>query len=198
MRGPNSAVAIGVVLIAGLATACGSSSKGAVAGSPTGGSSVANPSPSAASRPATNPSTPATSPSLTESAAALDVCHVLPATAVAPLLGVKSVTASGSPSTIPGLSLCSYAPPATGIHPYPVQVSVTTNNAAVAFAAYRQAASDPKTLSGIGDQAYSESSGVCVLSGSYFIQITGPAGPVLAGDFAIPTAIARSLVAALR
>jgi hypothetical protein len=49
----------------------------------------------------------------------------------------------------------------------------------------------------VGDKAFTDTIGVETLSGRVNVKVTGPAGPVLSGNFAIPTAIAKAMVAAL-
>jgi hypothetical protein len=80
---------------------------------------------------------------------------------------------------------------------YPVQLAVNTHNGATAFAADKSAESPVKPIAGVGDQAFSWSIGVEALAKGADIKATGPAGPVLSGDFTVPTALAKAMVAAL-
>ena len=115
------------------------------------------------------------------------------------ILDVASVTTSGTPSTIAYISTCGYSPPADGPHPYPVEVSLDVKDGSAAtFGSIQQTLAPATAIPGVGDAAFSYSAGLYALSGTNVIQITGPAGAILSGDFSADIAIAKDLIAALR
>jgi Protein of unknown function (DUF3558) len=166
-------------------------------GAQTGGTTPTAPD-GTSSTPTASGSTTSTPPSSDQAAAAPDVCTVLTATQVAQILGVASVTTSGSPSTIASISTCGYSPPGGGPHPYPVEVSLDVKDgSASTFASIQQTLAPTTAISGVGDAAFSYAAGIYVLSGTNVIQITGPAGAILSGDYSADIAIAKDLIAAL-
>jgi hypothetical protein len=142
--------------------------------------------------------TNSTPPSSEQAAAAPDVCTVLTGAQVAAILGVASVTTGGSPSTIASISTCSYSPPADGPHPYPVTVALDVKDgSASTFGSIQQTLAPTTAIPGVGDAAFSYAAGLYALSGTNVIQITGPAGAILSGDYSADIAIAKDLIAAL-
>jgi hypothetical protein len=173
-----------------LLAACGS-------GGQTGGTTPTAPVGSS-STPTASDNTSSTPTSGDQAAAAPDVCIVLTAAQVAAILGVASVTTSGSPSTIASISTCGYSPPGDGPHPYPVEVSLDVKDgSASTFASIQQTLAPATAIPGVGDAAFSYAAGIYVLSGTNVIQITGPAGAILSGDYSADIAIAKDLIAAL-
>jgi hypothetical protein len=191
MLGFKTATAAVAVVGSLLLAACGS-------GAQTGGTT---PTPVGASgaTPTASDRTSSTPPSSDQAAAAPDVCTVLTAAQVAAILDVASVTTSGTPSTIAYISTCGYSPPADGPHPYPVEVSLDVKDgSAASFGSIQQTLAPTTAVPGVGDAAFSYSAGLYALSGTNVIQITGPAGAILSGDFSADIAIAKDLIAALR
>jgi hypothetical protein len=80
---------------------------------------------------------------------------------------------------------------------YPIQLDVMTNGGQQLYSADKQAMSGVD-ISGVGDQAFTSSTGVEALKGGVDIKVVGPAGPVLSGNFAIPTAIAKAMAATVQ
>jgi hypothetical protein len=153
----------------------------------------------ATARPTPPDGTSSTPTASDQGAAAPDVCTVLTAAQVAAILGVASVTSGGSPSTIASISTCSYSPPGDGPHPYPVTVSLDVKDgSASTFGSIQQTLAPTTPVPGVGDAAFSYAAGLYALSGTNVIQITGPAGAILSGDFSADIAIAKDLIAALR
>ncbi len=194
----TTAAAVGGSLL--LAACGGGGQTGGTTPTAVGGSgATATPTaPNGTSSTPTASDSPSSTPPSSDQAAAPDVCTVLTAAQVAAILGVASVTTSGGPSTIASISSCGYAPPGGGPHPYPVEVSLDVKDgSASTFASIQQTLAPTAAIPGVGDAAFSYAAGIYVLSGTNLIQITGPAGAILSGDFSADIAIAKDLIAAL-
>jgi Protein of unknown function (DUF3558) len=166
-------------------------------GAQTGGTTPTAPD-GTSSTPTASGSPSSTPPSSDQAATAPDVCTVLTAAQVAAILGVASVTSGGAPSTIASISTCGYSPPGGGPHPYPVEVSLDVKDgSASTFGSIQQTLAPTTAIPGVGDAAFSYAAGIYVLSGTNVIQITGPAGAILSGDYSADIAIAKDLIAAL-
>lgn len=96
-------------------------------------------------------------------------------------------------ASLPGLTICQLT---VAGETYPIQLDVDTTDGAALYASDEQSFGGTD-LSGVGDKAFTDSVGVEVMSGGVDIQVIGPAGPVLNGDFTTATAIAKAMVAAL-
>ncbi len=105
-----------------------------------------------------------------------------------------TVTLDTTVAPLSGLTICNVV---VADEAYPIQLAVYTVNAQAAYAGDDRAFSGVD-MGGVGDKAFSSSVGVEVLSGSVDIKVTGPAGPVLNGNYTVPTAIAKAMVAALK
>jgi transcription elongation factor len=177
------AALIPVACAAALLAACGSSGGGTPATS--GGSSQP------ASTTSGGSSTPASGGSSSGSGAK---CTDLTSAAASAALGTTvMVTLDSNGASLPGLTVCQVA---DADLTNSIQVAVDTTGAAALFNSDLQSFGGTP-LSGVGDKAFTDSIGVETLSGSVDIQVTGPAAPVLSGNFAMSTAIAKAMVAAL-
>jgi hypothetical protein len=120
-----------------------------------------------------------------------DLTDALATAALGKKTTVKLDTGGGS---LPGLSICDVT---IADEIYPVQLAVDTSDGAVLYAADKSV--DPgKDISGVGDKAFSSEIGVETLAKGADIKVTGPAGPVLSGNFAVPTALAKAMAAAVQ
>ncbi|MEO8888556.1 MAG: hypothetical protein ABI301_00225 [Jatrophihabitantaceae bacterium] len=142
--------------------------------------------------PVTSSSTPNSAP--TTSGDGAKCSDLTNAAATASLGKATTVTPDTSGTSLPGLTICNVT---VGGEVYPIQLAVNTSDAQAQFTADKGAFAGVD-LSGVGDRAFSSSTGVEVLSGSVDIQITGPAGPVLNKIYTTPTAIAKAMVSALK
>jgi hypothetical protein len=184
--------ALAAILLGG----CGATSAGSPA-TRTGGSatSAANP-PTGSGNPiqTASPTASPTQPASGTSTASDAKCTDLTAAAASAALGRSvTVTLDTGGTQLAGLTVCDVVDPADV---YPVQLSVNTAGSQALYAADEQSFGGVD-LSGVGDMAFTSSVGVETLSGGVDIQVIGPAGPVLNKDYAIPTAIAKAMVAAL-
>jgi hypothetical protein len=171
-----------------LLAACGSSG----GGNPTsaGGGSQTVPATSSSG----SQSTP-TASSGNSSSGSGATCAALTSTDATAAVGkATTVTLDSGTASLPGLTICDVV---IADEVYPVQLAVDTNGGQSLYDADEQVMSG-KDLSGVGDKAFTSSISVEVLSGGVDIKVTGPAGPVLSGDYAIPTAIAKAMVAAMQ
>ena len=173
---------VGLVVLATFAAGCKSSAKTTSTGAkpPAAGASSTATSAAGATPPAASGTVP-------------DVCSILSTSMVGGILG-HPVTAESSPG-ITGQSICDYTDGAAG---YPVQVDLENSDASGSYQAYKSVANNSTNLPGIGDQAFGDATGVHVLSGSYYIEVNGPAGAVLSGDYTKASAVAKALIAALQ
>jgi hypothetical protein len=105
-----------------------------------------------------------------------------------------TVKADASAASVPGLSICTLT--ITG-EDYPVQLDVDISNGEQLYTADKSVQAG-KDVSGVGDKAFSSEIGVEALAKGADIKVVGPAGPVLSGDFAVPTALAKAMAAALK
>jgi hypothetical protein len=105
-----------------------------------------------------------------------------------------TVTLDATVAPLSGLTICNVV---VADEVYPIQLAVDTVNAQATYAGDEQAFSGVD-MGGVGDKAFSSSVGVEVLSGRVDITVTGPAGPVLNGNYTVPTAVAKAMVAALK
>ena len=105
-----------------------------------------------------------------------------------------TVTLDTTVASLPGLTICTVT---VADEIYPIQLAVDNNGGVGLYNADKQVNPGPD-LSGVGDKAFTDGIGVEALSGNVDIKVTGPAGPVLSGNFAVPTAIAKAMVAALQ
>jgi hypothetical protein len=178
------AALVPAVCAATLLAACGSSggSSPAAGGS---GSQPASGTSGGASQPASGGSSSGSSAKCSD---------LTPAAASAALGKAVTVTLDSGPVSLPGLSICDVT---IADEVYPVQLAVDTNGGQALYSADDQV-SGGKDLSGVGDKAFVSDIGVEAISGGVDIKVTGPAGPVLSGNFATPTAIAKAMVAALK
>ena len=177
----------GLIAVAALTTGCKSSSQSAATGTkaPVAATNTAS-APVAGATSAADATPPAGTGTVP------DVCSTLSTSTVAGILG-HPVTAASSQG-IAGQSFCDYSDGAAG---YPVRVELDNVNAGSMYQAYKSVSGKPTDLAAIGDQAFGDATGIHVLSGSYYIEVNGPAGAVLSGDYTKPTAIAKALIAAL-
>jgi hypothetical protein len=174
-----------LVCAATMLAACGSSSGGSPA---TGGGSPAT---GGGSTPAGgSTSQPATSGSSGSDAKCSDLT---PAAASASMGKAVTVTLDTTGATLAGLTICNVTVADEG---YPIQLDVDTVGGQALFSADEQAFGG-KDLSGVGDKAFTGSTGVEVLSGGVDIRVIGPAGPVLSGNYTTAIGIAKAMVAAL-
>lgn len=170
-----------------LLASCGSSGGGRPAGA-TGG---AQPTPSSSTSGA-HPSP--TAPSSVPTGSGAKCTDLTSAAASAAVGKATAVTLDTRTASLPGLTICDVA---VTDEVYPIQLAVDTNGGEVLYTADEQAMGGAE-LSGVGDKAFTSSISVEVLSGNVDIKVTGPAGPVLSGNFTLPTAIAKAMVAVLR
>jgi hypothetical protein len=171
-------VALATILLAG----CGASGGGSPG---TGGSG---------SQGAAATSSSASHPGSGTTASSNAKCTDLTAGAASAAVGkTVTVTLDTGGNQLPGLTICDIADAADV---FSIQLDVNTNDSDALFAADKQADAGVD-FSGVGDQAFTSSVGVEVLSGSVDIQVIGPAGPVLSNDYTIPTAVAKAMVATL-
>jgi hypothetical protein len=105
-----------------------------------------------------------------------------------------TVTLDTTVTALPGLTICDVT---VADEIYPIQLAVDNNGGQELYNADKQV-SGGADVSGVGDKAFTDQIGVEALSGNVDIKVTGPAGPVLNGNFAVPTAIAKAMVAALQ
>lgn len=176
---------VGLVVLATFAAGCKSSAKTTSTG--------AKPPATGASSTATSTATSAAGVAPPAASGTVpDVCSILSTSTVGGILG-HHVTAESSPG-VTGQSLCDYTDGAGG---YPVQVDLENSDASGSYQAYKSVANNSTNLPGIGDQAFGDATGVHVLSGSYYIEVNGPAGAVLSGDYTKASAVAKALIAAL-
>ncbi len=105
-----------------------------------------------------------------------------------------TVTVDTSDTPLPGLTICNLT---VANEVYPIQLAVSNNANDAEYSKDEQAYSGVD-VSGIGDKAFTSTVGIEVLSGSVDIQVMGPAGPVLSGNYTVPTAIAKAMVSALQ
>lgn len=177
------ATLVPVACAAALLAGCGSSGGGT---STTGGSG---------SQPASGSSGSATQPASGGSSASGAKCTDLtPAAAGAALGKTVTITLDTTVAGLAGLTICDVT---VADEVYPIQLAVDTSAAIAIFSGDLQN-SGGIAISGVGDKAFTDTIGVEALSGSVDIKVTGPAGPVLSGNFATPTAIAKAMVAALK
>jgi hypothetical protein len=181
-----------VFCVATLIAGCGSTGTGSPAAS--SGSGANGSGSPAAGRSATpvgaNTSPPAPAGASASTAKCTDLT---PAAASASLGKAVTVTLDTGGASLPGLTICDVTVADEG---YPIQLDVDTTDASTLYASDQQSFGG-SNLSGVGDKAFTDSVGVEVLSGSVDIQVIGPAGPVLGGDFTTATAVAKAMVAAL-
>lgn len=123
-------------------------------------------------------------------------CTDLTNAAASAVIGrATTVALDTSVAPLAGLTVCTVTV-ANGI--YPIQLSVNTSGGAAEFAADRSASSNVADLGGVGDKAFTSSTGVEALRGTVDITVFGPAGPVLDGNYTIPTGLAKAMVAAVK
>lgn len=175
-----------LVCAATVLAACGSSGGGSPAtggGSPatTGGSTT--PAGGSTSQPATGAST----------GSGAKCTDLTPAAASAAMGKAVTLTPDTTGATLAGLTICNVMVADEG---YPIQLAVATVGGQALYSADEQAFQG-KDLSGVGDKAFTSSTGVEILSGGVDITVTGPAGPVLSGNYATAIGIAKAMVAAL-
>lgn len=183
------ATVTGALATVGLLSGCGGSSGGPAAAAAQG----ATPPVTTSSAPVTTSSAPTTSSSAPSASGGGAKCSDLTNAAASASLG-KPTTVTLDPSVkFPGLTICNVV--VTG-EVYPIQLAVDTSNAQDQYTVDDQA-SGGANLPGVGDKAFSSSIGVETVSGNVDIKITGPAGPVLGGNFTLPTAIAKAMISAL-
>jgi hypothetical protein len=184
-----------VVCAAALLAACGSSGGGTPATS--GGSSQpASGTSGSGSQPASGTSgsgsTPASGGSSSGSGAK---CTDLTSAAASAALGnTVTVTLDSGGTPLAGVTDCTVA---DADDTTSIQLNVDTADAAALYNGDLQSFGG-KSLTGVGDKAFTDAIGVETLSGGVDIQVIGPAGPVLSGNFATPTALAKAMVAALQ
>lgn len=176
------AVLMPAVCAATLLAACGSSGGGTPATGGGGGSQPAASSSGGGSQPGSG----------TSSGSNAKCTDLTPAAASAAVGKPVTVTLNSSITPLAGLTICDVT---VADEVYPIQLAVMTSGAQALYSADKQV-SQGVDLSGVGDEAFTSSIGVEVLSGGVDIKVTGPAGPVLSGDYAVPTAIAKAMVAA--
>lgn len=122
-------------------------------------------------------------------------CSDLTAAAASAAVGKSTtVTLDTTVAPLAGLTICDVT---VADEVYPIQLAVMANGGQELYSADEQVSAGTD-LSGVGDKAFTSSIGVETLSGGVDIKVTGPAGPVLGGNFAVPTAIAKAMVAALQ
>jgi hypothetical protein len=177
-------VACATALLAACGSPGGGSPTSAGGGSqpvPTASSSGSQPTPTASSGNSSSGSGPR--------------CTALTAAAASAAVGkATTVTLDPGSASLPGLTICDVV---IADEVYPVQLAVDTNGGESLYDADEQVMSG-KDLSGVGDKAFTSSISVEVLSGGVDIKVTGPAGPVLSGDYTVPTALAKAMVAAIQ
>jgi hypothetical protein len=145
----------------------------------------------AATTPAATTAPAAAPPAAAGDGKCSDLTNAQASAALGKTTTVKLDTAGGS---LPGLSICNVT---IANEVYPVQLSVDTSAGAQLYAADKTV--DPgKDISGVGDKAFSSEIGVETLAKGADIKVIGPAGPVLNDNFAVPTALAKAMAAALR
>jgi hypothetical protein len=167
-----------------LLAACGATVGGSPATSAAGRPATAGGSPSGSSTP--QPASGASSGSDAK-------CTDLTATAATAALGKPTTVALDTGTPLPGLTVCDLT---VADAFYSIQLAVDTNINAAEFSEEEQAFGGVD-VSGIGDKAFTSSVGIEVLSGSVDIKVTGPAGPVLSGNYTYSTAVARAMLATL-
>jgi hypothetical protein len=121
-------------------------------------------------------------------------CTDLTSAAASAALG-KTVTVTPEPGdvSLAGLTICDVT---VADEVYPIQLAVDSANGQLLYSGDEQV-SGGTALSGVGDKAFTSAIGVEALKGDVDIKVTGPAGPVLSGNFATPTALAKAMVAAI-
>jgi hypothetical protein len=105
-----------------------------------------------------------------------------------------TVTLDATGASLPSLSICKVT---VADEVYPIQLDVNTTNGAQVFAAEKRGEPQAQALSGVGEQAFTTTIGVEALEKGIDITVVGPAGAVLGGNFAIPTALAKAMAAAI-
>jgi hypothetical protein len=171
-----------------LLAACGSSG----GGSPTSAGDGSQPVPTTSSIGSQSTPTPSSGNSSSGSGA---TCTALTSAAASAAVGkATTVTLDSGTASLPGLTICDVV---IADEVYPVQLAVDTNGGESLYDADQQVMAG-KDLSGVGDKAFTSSISVEVLSGGVDIKVTGPAGPVLSGNFTVPTALAKAMVAAIQ
>lgn len=187
-----SLAAAGVLVLGG----CSSGSSGSSA--PTTGASTSSPSRAGTGDTAASATTPTTSTSSSSAPSGSGSgakCSDLTGAAASAAVGkTTTVTLDTTVAPLAGLTICNVT---VAAEVYPIQLAVNTNGGQAAYSADHQAFSGVD-LSGVGDEAFHSSIGVEVFSGGVDIKVTGPAGPVLSGNFTTPTAIAKAMVATLK
>lgn len=178
------ALLIPVSLAATVLAACGPSGSGTPAtnGGTTGGGT---------SQPASSPSQPVSGGSSSGSGKCTDLTAAGASAAVGK---PTTVTLDPTVAALPGLTICTVT---VADEVYPIQLAVDNNGGQELYNADKQVSAGTD-LSGVGDKAFTDEIGVEALSGNVDIKVTGPAGPVLSGNFAVPTAIAKAMVTALQ
>ncbi|HZU18824.1 MAG TPA: DUF3558 family protein [Candidatus Dormibacteraeota bacterium] len=184
MAAPRAALAAAALAaVLGLA-GCGGGSSPSSAPTASSGSGVPR-----ASAPPTV-SSPAASP-----APAADVCSLLPASTVASFAGIA--VAGSQPRSVPDGSACDYQTPSNPSNPL-IVVILLTANAAAHYQSLHAADFTPIAVSGVGDQAFADSStGLVVLSGSRVIEVSGVPGQEQK-DFSREVKLVQALTTALR
>jgi hypothetical protein len=177
-------VALATILLAGCGATVGGSPATA-AGSSTGAS---------ASQPGSATSSDTSQPVSGTTGGSNAKCTDLTAAAASAAVGkTVTVTLDTAGGQLAGLTVCDVVDAA---EVYSIQLDVNTSDAQALYAGDEQSFGGVD-LSGVGDKAFTSSIGVEVLSGDVDIQVIGPAAPVLNNDYAIPTAVAKAMVAAL-
>jgi hypothetical protein len=187
------AALVPVACATALLAACGSPG----GGSPTsaGGGSQPVPTASSSGSQPTPTASRGNSSSGNSSSGSGPKCTALTAAAASAAVGkATTVTLDPGSASLPGLTICDVV---IADEVYPVQLAVDTNGGESLYDADEQVMSG-KDLSGVGDKAFTSSISVEVLSGGVDIKVTGPAGPVLSGDYTVPTALAKAMVAAIQ
>ena len=101
-----------------------------------------------------------------------------------------------SVAPLAGLTVCNVTVNGTDVA-YPIQLSVNTNGGAAEYTVDRSFSPNAADLGGVGDKAFTSSLGVEALRGTVDIQVIGPAGPVLDGNFAFSSNLAKAMAAAV-
>lgn len=145
--------------------------------------------------PSPTPSSTPTSSSAPPHAASGARCTDLTNAAASAALGrATTVVLDTSVAPLAGLTICNVT---VANEVYPIQLSVNTRDGASEFSADRSVNTNVADLGGVGDKAFTSSIGVEALRGTVDIKVFGPAGPVLDGNFTIPTGLAKAMVAAV-
>ncbi len=195
---------------------CKSNTSSAAASTSAGQSTQASTTTAAAPAASASVSSPATAPAATATTAASSPvatspapvassppaptgggpkCTDLTSAAATAAVGKPTTVALDSADSLPGDTICDVT---VANEIYPIQLDVVSPDGATVYAQDLSTFTVAPSLSGVGDKAFTSSEGVEALKGDVDIQVIGPAGPVLGGNFTVPTAIAKAMIATIK